>query len=102
MPKHILINVSRGSTVDEAALLHALEARTIKGAGLDVFWHEPRIDERFKVFDHVVVQPHHASGTIETRRGYGETRAGQSRRSFRGGGAGHARSLNFRRGMRSV
>jgi lactate dehydrogenase-like 2-hydroxyacid dehydrogenase len=66
-PDVILINVSRGSTVDETALLHALQTRTVKGAGLDVFWNEPRIDDRFKSFDHVVVQPHHASGTIETR-----------------------------------
>jgi D-3-phosphoglycerate dehydrogenase len=68
----ILINVSRGSTIDETALLVALEAKTIKGAGLDVFWNEPRMNERFKSFDDVVVQPHHASGTIETRRAMGK------------------------------
>jgi len=67
----ILINVSRGSTIDETALLRALEARMIKGAGLDVFWNEPNIDERFKALDNTVLQPHHASGTTETRRAMG-------------------------------
>jgi D-3-phosphoglycerate dehydrogenase len=68
----ILINVSRGSTVDEPALVLALDEKKIKGAGLDVFWNEPRIDDRFKGFDTVVLQPHHASGTIETRRAMGK------------------------------
>ncbi len=68
----ILINVSRGSTVDETDLLHALAAGTIKGAGLDVFWNEPRIDARFRSLDNVVLQPHHASGTVETRRAMGK------------------------------
>jgi lactate dehydrogenase-like 2-hydroxyacid dehydrogenase len=71
-PDGILINVSRGSTVDESALLGALEAKAIKGAGLDVFWNEPHIDARFKTLDNVVLQPHHASGTAETRRAMGK------------------------------
>ncbi|RRI06536.1 2-hydroxyacid dehydrogenase [Mesorhizobium tamadayense] len=68
----IIINISRGSTVDETALLAALETGSIKGAGLDVFWNEPTIDERFLRLSNVVLQPHHASGTVETRKAMGQ------------------------------
>jgi D-3-phosphoglycerate dehydrogenase len=71
-PQGWLVNVSRGSTVHEPALLEALEMRQIAGAGLDVFWNEPRIDARFMALDNVVLQPHHASGTVETRRAMGQ------------------------------
>jgi D-3-phosphoglycerate dehydrogenase len=71
-PDGILVNVSRGSTVDEAALIEAFQKRTIKAAGLDVFYNEPDIDERFFTLDNVVLQPHHGSGTVETRKAMGQ------------------------------
>jgi D-3-phosphoglycerate dehydrogenase len=71
-PDGIFVNISRGTTVDEAALLDALEDGRIKAAGLDVFLNEPRIDPRFLALDNVVLQPHHASGTIETRKAMGQ------------------------------
>ena len=71
-PEGILVNISRGSTVDEEALLHALETRAIKAAALDVFWNEPNINPRFLALDNAVLHPHHASGTVETRRAMGQ------------------------------
>jgi lactate dehydrogenase-like 2-hydroxyacid dehydrogenase len=71
-PAAFLVNVSRGTTVDEPALLDALEARTIAGAALDVFLNEPHIDERFKALPNAVLYPHHGSGTVETRRAMGQ------------------------------
>jgi hydroxypyruvate reductase len=67
-PAGFLINVARGSVVDEPALLAALENGTIAGAGLDVFAAEPHVPERFKALDNVVLLPHVASGTHETRQ----------------------------------
>lgn len=66
-PHGILINIARGSVVDEAALLDALEAGELAGAGLDVFRNEPKIDPRFYALEDVVLQPHQASATVETR-----------------------------------
>lgn len=71
-PQGYFINVARGSVVDEAALLDALEQGQIKGAGLDVFLNEPRIDPRFAKLNNVVLQPHHGSGTVETRKAMGQ------------------------------
>jgi lactate dehydrogenase-like 2-hydroxyacid dehydrogenase len=71
-PRGVLINISRGTTVDEGALLDALEAGTIGGAGLDVYLNEPNIDPRFLALDNVVLQPHQGSGSLETRRAMAE------------------------------
>ena len=62
-----LINISRGSVIDENALLSALENKKIRGAALDVFKNEPNINIRFKKLDNVFLSPHHGSGTHETR-----------------------------------
>lgn len=70
-PAGILINVARGSVIDEPALLAALKDRAIAGAGLDVFLNEPDPDPAFAAFDNVVLQPHNASGTVETRAAIG-------------------------------
>lgn len=67
-PDGILINIARGSVVDEAALIDALERKAIAGAGLDVFANEPKFDETFLKFENVVLQPHYASITFETRK----------------------------------
>lgn len=66
-PDGWLLNVARGSVVDEAALLDALEQRRIAGAALDVYDNEPRIDPRFFALDNVVLVPHVGSATNETR-----------------------------------
>lgn len=68
----LIINCSRGTTVDEAYLLDALERRAIRGLATDVFENEPQIDERFLKLDNVLLQPHQSSGTIETRKKMGK------------------------------
>ncbi|KTQ95899.1 dihydrofolate reductase [Aureimonas ureilytica] len=67
-PKGVLVNVARGSLVDEPALLDALEQGRIAGAALDVFADEPRVPERFFTLSNVVLTPHMASATHETRQ----------------------------------
>ena len=62
-----LINIARGSVVDEDALVEALTAGRLAGAGLDVFAHEPQVPEALLAVDNVVLLPHAGSGTVETR-----------------------------------
>jgi hydroxypyruvate reductase len=70
--KGYLINVSRGTTVDEAYLVDALVNQRIGGAGLDVFVDEPRVPEALFALDNVVLQPHVGSGTFHTRQAMGQ------------------------------
>ncbi|WP_309667071.1 2-hydroxyacid dehydrogenase [Tabrizicola sp.] len=70
-PEGMLINISRASNIDEAALLEALETGALGSAALDVFEGEPKLNPRFLALPNVLLQPHHASGTIETRKAMG-------------------------------
>jgi lactate dehydrogenase-like 2-hydroxyacid dehydrogenase len=70
-PEGVLINVARGSVVDEEALITALEEGRLGGAGLDVFQNEPYIPEKLRTMDNVVVLPHVGSATVETRAAMG-------------------------------
>lgn len=67
----MLINISRASNIDEEALLEALENRSLGFAALDVFEGEPNLNPRLLELDNVLLQPHHASGTVETRKEMG-------------------------------
>ncbi|WP_220806452.1 2-hydroxyacid dehydrogenase [Noviherbaspirillum aridicola] len=71
-PQGYLINVSRGTVVDESALVDALRAGAIAGAGLDVFDKEPHVPPALLGLDNVVLLPHIASGTTETRAAMSE------------------------------
>jgi lactate dehydrogenase-like 2-hydroxyacid dehydrogenase len=67
-PQSYLVNIARGSVVDEAALLVALQQKKIAGAALDVFENEPNPDESFLNLDNVLLTPHIGSATSETRQ----------------------------------
>jgi lactate dehydrogenase-like 2-hydroxyacid dehydrogenase len=71
-PRGMLVNVARGSIVDEPALVAALLEKRLGAAGLDVFVDEPQVPEALLSLDNVVLQPHRASATMETRIAMGE------------------------------
>jgi glyoxylate reductase len=70
-PSAILVNTARGAVVDEAALVSALRDGSIAGAALDVFEHEPAVDEELLALENVVLTPHIASATREARLAMG-------------------------------
>ncbi len=67
-PNGILINMARGSVVDEAALIRALKERRILSAGLDVFVNEPEVPPELLAMDHIVLFPHLGSASVFTRQ----------------------------------
>lgn len=67
-PESYLINIARGAVIDEEALVEALQNKTIAGAGLDVFVNEPHVPEALFKLDNVILTPHIASATVETRQ----------------------------------
>jgi lactate dehydrogenase-like 2-hydroxyacid dehydrogenase len=71
-PRGIVINVARGSVVDEAALMDALHKGTIWGAGLDVMYNEPKIDPALMALPNTVLLPHVGSASVHTRNGMGQ------------------------------
>mmetsp|Transcript_19526 Transcript_19526/g.22347 ORF Transcript_19526/g.22347 Transcript_19526/m.22347 type:complete len:138 (+) Transcript_19526:1-414(+) len=71
-PQGVLINVARGSVVDEKELITALQEKRLGYAGLDVFEEEPIIPQELRNLDNVVLLPHVGSATIETRAAMGK------------------------------
>lgn len=71
-PKGVLVNISRGSVVDEPALIKALQEGRLGAAGLDVFADEPHVPEALLKMDNVVLQPHVGSATHPTRGAMGQ------------------------------
>ncbi|WP_377702620.1 2-hydroxyacid dehydrogenase [Pseudoduganella sp. UC29_71] len=71
-PEGTLVNIARGALVDEAAMIAALQARTLGAAALDVFDNEPEVPPALRALDNVVLTPHIGSFTVETRHAMGQ------------------------------
>jgi len=83
-PDGYLVNIARGSIVDEPVLLRYLQEKKIAGAGLDVFTDEPRVPPEFFTLDNAVLFPHVGSATVETRKSMGDLQIENLRRHFAG------------------
>jgi lactate dehydrogenase-like 2-hydroxyacid dehydrogenase len=83
-PQGYLVNIARGSVVDEPVLLRYLQEKRIAGAGLDVFADEPRVPPAFFALDNAVLLPHVGSATVETRKAMGDLQIENLRRHFSG------------------
>lgn len=83
-PRGYVVNIARGSVVDEPALLEYLQQGKIAGAGLDVFANEPRISPAFFALDNAVIFPHVGSATNETRTAMGNLQIENLRLHFAG------------------
>ena len=83
-PEGYLVNIARGSVVDEPALLRYLKEKKIAGAGLDVFDNEPKISPEWFGVENAVLVPHVGSATVETRTAMGELQVENLRLHFAG------------------
>jgi lactate dehydrogenase-like 2-hydroxyacid dehydrogenase len=83
-PHARLVNISRGDVIDEAALIEALQAGRIGGAGLDVYEHEPHVPEALRSLENVVLLPHLGTAALEVREAMGMMVV-ENARAFRDG-----------------
>jgi lactate dehydrogenase-like 2-hydroxyacid dehydrogenase len=83
-PRKYVVNIARGSVIDEPVLLRYLRENRIAGAGLDVFVDEPRVPPEFFKLDNAVLFPHVGSATVETRKAMGDLQIENLRRHFSG------------------
>ncbi|HXM83463.1 MAG TPA: 2-hydroxyacid dehydrogenase [Burkholderiales bacterium] len=83
-PEGYVVNIARGSIIDEPVLLRYLQEKRIAGAGLDVFADEPRVPPEFFSLDNAVLFPHVGSATVETRKAMGDLQIENLRRHFAG------------------
>ena len=77
-PNGVFVNISRGSVVDQGAMVEMLVDGKLGGAGLDVFDDEPNVPEALLSLDNVVLQPHQGSGSVEARRASSTVRISRS------------------------